>query len=392
MKVIFLSYGVANDYLAYAVLEMIKKEMRKFMSGEGIQIVNNYNNEEYSETVPKEVDIQLVSNVLATLESYNYSLTLLRQDPSYPKRLTGIIIVFEENVKQIIQLIRSNDKLTEVIIEVFTLEQSINNTENPFNMPVNVFAEYMLNKYAYNFYTEIINDPESTPEEIDEATNKRNEVAVKNQNIRSLYGILSDDYSYDMLVQFLLNPLNMTENDFIKYVLNKKIYKLDSEGYVISQEDLDRAYSENIELREIYLINDDIYSYEVLKQYLPNPLGMTSEDFLSYYNIKKDNVILLEQIDELILNGAPQSEITDIRQQIYLAEQPYRDNYFIMTGVDNEYNVICPEDMNYEDMKNIAEQGLLNIMDKLLFKINVSLNYNMGSLNGVNSKINFGEV
>jgi hypothetical protein len=188
---------------------------------------------------------------------------------------------------------------------------------------------------------------------------KREEADIENQNLRSLYGVLTDAYTYDMLVQFLPNPLGMPESDFITYVLNKKIYKLYSEGYDIPNEVLAEATEQNALLRVNYLIQEDIFSYDMIKEYLPNPLGMSTEDFIAYYTLKENN--LTEEDTE--------------------SEQVFRDKYYISDD----------EDLTAEEMREYVNQSLIDQDGRLLFKIQVSLHYLQGKLNSVSSNLNIQE-
>lgn len=396
-----MSYGIANEYLAYAIAEVARNEARKLLMNEGVKIISDA-----TETVDFIVaggsgtnneNLKFISNILNVLESYNYNMELLKQDPSNPDRLTSVIITFAENVKEIIELNRVDDKLSSVVISIYIKDDTMKDTANPFNMPTSVFTRYVFNKYKYKHYQEVFSDPASTQEQKDEAQVKMNEASIENQNLRNAYNISSDNYSYDDLAIFLPNPVAMLEADFIQYVLNKKIYVLYESGIAIPQEELDRAREENIELRTIYLIEEDVYSYTDLKKYIPNPLGMQKEDFLTYYEIKKANQAKLEEIQMLQNELAGESdeearaekeaEIIAIKQQIYESEQPLRDKYYIIVNVDEEYNVTSDEDMSYYELKEFIETNKIEDNEKLLFKIQVSLNYSMGVLNSVESKL-----
>lgn len=384
-----MGYGIANEYLAYVIAEIARNEARKFISGEGVYIINNINN---SASVPdsnniNNKNVQIIANVLNTLESYNYKLELLKQDPSDPDKLTSVVITFDENVKEIIELIRTDEKLNSVIISVYIKDDTIKDAENPFNMPTTVFIKYVFNKYKYAYYNNIFLDENSTPEQKEEAQQKMNEAHLENLNLRNLYNIPTDSYNYNDLAIFLPNPLGMMEDDFVKYVLNKKIYMLMQSGYNIPQEIVDTAINENVYLRESYLIPEDVYSYNDLKNYLPNPLGMTKEDFMEYYKIKTNNQEILEQIQKLQNEGADESEIIALKQQIYESEQPLRDKYYIIVEVDEKYNVTSDEDMSYEELKTFVETNKLEEDERLLFKIEVSLNYSRGKLDSVESKL-----
>ena len=359
-----MGFGIANEYIAYAIAELARKEVKKYLTNQGTQIINQYFSEDsgdYGDGSGTQVskDWKIISNVLATLESNNFDLKLLKDDPSNPNRLTGVLIVFEENVTQLIELNRAGGKLSEVIISVFIKEDTMYDIQNPFNMPANVFLKYMFNKYSIEYYTEIITNQDSTEEEKMEAMQKREVADIENQNLRSLYGVLTDGYTYDMLVQFLPNPLGMVEKDFITYVLNKKIYKLYSEGHDIPNEVLAEATEQNALLCVNYLIQEDIFSYDKIKEYLPNPLGMSTEDFIAYYTLKENN--LTEEDTE--------------------SEQVFRDKYYISDD----------EDLTAEEMREYVNQSLIDQDGRLLFKIQVSLHYLQGKLNSVSSNLNIQE-
>lgn len=358
-----MGFGIANEYIAYAIAELARNEAKKYFKNQGTQIINQYFAEDSGEVQSPETQVsrdwRIISNVLATLESHNYELKLLKDDPANPDRLTGVLVVFEENVTQLIELQRAGGRLSEVIISVFIKEDTMYDIQNPFNMPANVFLKYMFNKFAIDYYSEIISDPSSTPEEKAEALQKREEADIENQNLRSLYGVLTDAYTYSMLVQFLPNPLGMVEADFVRYVLNKKIYKLYGEGHDIPEPVVTAAMEENNQLRNNYLIGEDIYSYEMLKEYLANPLGMSTEDFIEYYRIKENNLTVEDP--ELILES----------------ELPYRQKYYISEE----------EDLTFEEMSEYANQILTKQEGRLLLKIQVSLNYVRGKLDSVRSEL-----
>lgn len=363
-----MGFGIANEYIAYAIAELARKETKKYLTNQGTQIINQYFNEgsdgsEGGTGTQVSKDWKIISNVLATLESNNFDLKLLKDDPSNPNRLTGVLIEFEENVTQLVELNRAGGKLSEVVISVFIKEDTMYDIQNPFNMPANVFLKYMFNKYSIKYHTEIITNQDSTEEEKMEAMQKREVADIENQNLRSLYGVLTDGYTYDMLVQFLPNPLGMVEEDFIAYVLSKKIYKLYSEGYDIPNEVLAEATEQNALLRVNYLIQEDIFSYDMIKEYLPNPLGMNTEDFLAYYTLKESN-----------LTGEDLESTAE-------AEQVFRDKYYILDE----------EDLTVEQMQEYVTQSLLDQDGRLLFKIQVSLHYLQGKLNSVKSSLNIQE-
>ena len=138
-----MGFGIANEYIAYAIAELARKEVKKYLTNQGTQIINQYFSEDSGDygggsgtQVSK--DWKIISNVLATLESNNFDLKLLKDDPSNLNRLTGVLIVFEENVTQLIELNRAGGKLSEVIISVFIKEDTMYDIQNPFNMPANV--------------------------------------------------------------------------------------------------------------------------------------------------------------------------------------------------------------------------------------------------------------
>lgn len=386
-----MSYGIANEYLAYAIAEVARNEARKLIKNEGAKIISDAT--EVTDfigvggTSTNNENLKFISNILNVLESYNYNMELLKQDRANPDRLTSVIITFAENVKEIIELNRTDDKLSSVIISIYIKDDTMKDTANPFNMPTSIFIKYVFNKYKYKYYQEVFSDPASTQEQKDEAQIKMNEASLENQNLRNAYNISSDNYSYDDLAIFLPNPVGMLEEDFIKYILNKKIYLLSVSGIDIPQETLNKAAEENVYLRSFYLIEEDVYSYEDLKKYLPNPLGMQKEDFLAYYEIKQSNQVKLEEIQRLQSEGADEAEIIAIKKQIYESEQPLRDKYYIIVNVDEEYNVTSDEDMSYYELKEFIETNKIEDNEKLLFKIQVSLNYAMGVLNSVESKL-----
>jgi hypothetical protein len=368
-----MGYGLANEYIAYAILDLARNETRKYLKDNGTYIINQQV-EDNVEVTPQEMERdnrKLIAAVLTTLESNNFKLKLNKN--ALTGKLDSILINFDENVKQLIELVRMNNKLASVVVSVFTVSDSMYTVVNPFNMPTEVFVQYMLNKYSIVYYTEVIANPESTPEEVTEAQEEIERADLANQNLRSLYGVLVDSYSYDALVQFLPNPLGMEERDFVTYMLNKKIWILHSEGLGIPADVLEQAIEDNARLRDTYRIERDLYHYDQLKEYLPNPLGMTTEDFFNYYDVKKIN---FEEYEEIMNDPeSTQEEIADVLEQAALREQPFKDKYFLV------------EDMDYAEMTAFIQENEIDMGDRLLFKIEVSLNYFMGKLETVESKM-----
>jgi hypothetical protein len=89
-----------------------------------------------------------------------------------------------------------------------------------------------------------------------------------------------------------INPLGMSEGDFLTYVRNKigwTHYNNISQDPDSTQQEKDYAetrkvfYSaQNDQLRSLYMLAGDIYSLNELCSYLDNPLTMSRDDFITY--------------------------------------------------------------------------------------------------------------
>lgn len=371
-----MGFGTSNEYIAYAILDLARDEVRRYLANQGSHIINQYieeaNEAPVNSSENEKDNTRLISAVLATLESNNFNLKLFKN--SVTNRLESILITFDENVKQLIELVRDGGKLSSVVISVFVVTDSMYTTANPFNMPTEVFIQYMFNRLTIQYYTDVLTDPDSTNEEKAEAQAEIDAAEIENQNLRSVYGVLVDSYDYDTLIQFLPNPLGMEERDFVTYMLNKKIWIIYNEGGDVSEEQYQEAIEDNTRLREKYRIKKDLYHYDQLKVYLPNPLGMTTQDFYDYYEAKK------QSLDDYEIVNNPDSaeeEIEDALERIAEREQPFRNRYYISQD----------EDMTYDEMTQFIEENKIDLSDRLLFKIEVSLNYFKGKLETVDSKM-----
>lgn len=343
--------GVNKEYLGVVVAEIVRSEIGKKLLSAG-----NYYDFSYQQLLSGEVDIPdskrevlLQTHVLNVLKSYNFELSVQRHTDN---RLSGVVVKFKEGVTLLLELIREGRRLSKVVSLIYVREERSLRTDNPLGLPPSVFTEYARNKYAWGYYDKIYNDPDSTQEEKDMAEHKMTEYGFANQSIRNVYGIASDDFTYGELIAFLPNPLMMTCNDLVTYVLNKKIAKLYFEGsdFDISEEDFQAASATNQALRDYYMVEEDIYSYEMLRDYISNPLGMTADDFIEYVSIKSE--------DE---GGG----------------QELRNKYFISQE----------EDMTYDELSAFILENPVGEEDRLLFKTEVSLAYKKGRFSGAKSEL-----
>ena len=64
-----MGFGIANEYIAYAIAELARKETKKYLTNQGTQIINQYFNEGSDDSeggtgTQVSKDWKIISNVL----------------------------------------------------------------------------------------------------------------------------------------------------------------------------------------------------------------------------------------------------------------------------------------------------------------------------------------
>lgn len=364
------SWGSPNEMIIFPIVELIRKEVKQLIA-KGDITADSFIGGGSNILVQKDEStrkIEYNSSLLAILESNDYELVLEKSNPDRPNQLTGVIIDFG-SVKEIINLIRENNKLSYVKINVILREPIETVLTNPFGMSGTDYASYIRNKRLWIYYNDIYTNEESTPEDISAAAIKMNFYHVLNEQLRSIYNV-ETDLSYDVLLSYLNNPLGMNMYDFIEYMLNKWIWTTDHP--LINEDIKEEAHEKNEALREEYGIKEDVGTYDDYKEYLPNPLGMHEIDFTEYMKLKKEYLSL----DPNNVDDAARIPINEAEREALLNKYYIYDNY------------------NYEELEEYLKADDDDLFkEKTLLRIITTLNYDDdGKLIGVSSKTYEGET
>ncbi len=307
-----MGFGSFGEYMIFPIIDIVRKEirnqiMRGELSLETLQSHGIQNKNVLHQTEKTEKNIIYEGALLTRLESNDFDLTLEKNDPSNPNRLTGVVIKYGEDLWQTISLIRFGGKLTNVKITVTLREPISDIITNPFGMGGSHFVEYVRNKRILIHYDTVASDPESSPEEVHKAETRIIFLENRNQEIRNLYGIpIERDLYYHSLAEYIDNPLGMESVDFLRYCLNIRTWWAEE----ATQEEKEEAHQSSIALREKYNISEEdtaVFQYEDLKGFMANPLGMFSDEFTEYVANREElsyldttNPSHQDRIDELV--------------------------------------------------------------------------------------------
>ena len=381
-------FGATNEYMIFPILDIVNKEIKKALASDSVNRLIQQVNSGGQDYVPdpgssESGDIIYDRNLLNALESNDYEVTFEKNDPSNTKLLTAIIIKYGETLMQKINLIRANNKLSAVRINIIRRQSIAESTANPYNMSAKDFVEYVRNKRKWSHYMAIAADEENTPEQIEEAQRRMDFIEVRNTQLRNLYMVDPlDDLPYDELIKFLSNPLAMDKIDFLLYMKNKRIAVREHPD--ITDAMVTQAGLDNSKIRERYVIDEDVYTYEELKPFLPNPVGLQDADFLRYLENKAEWVELVEEtIPDKEAEIAAESDpvvkaeleqelevLLTLKANIEERNQEIRDANFVVvggtvTGFNDDYNSLTPyipkDDSLYE------EKMLFNILISLIY-------------------------
>lgn len=359
-----MSWGSNNEYFIFPIIDLVQKEVKSMIS-RGIITQDSFispgdtliHKDERNNT------IEYNTNLLSRLESNDYTLTLEKNDPDNPNKLTGVVIDFGGDLREVISLIRENNKLMNVKIALIIKEPMTSVIPNPLGMSGTDYVEYLLNKRYWTYYRDIYDDENSTPEAKNNALIKMTFYNTRNDELRRRYSV-EDNLPYEELIKYVPNPLGMTVYDYVRYVHNKWIYI--SPHPAKTQEDVERAILENQQLRDTYFIAEDIGEYAEFAQYLPNPLCMQPDVFERYMRLRAEFLTLTDP--ELI--AANEAERRAMLDELFIVE----DNY------------------TYEELTQYLQSSQEEYLEKMLLKIVISLHYNVeGKFIGVTSETQEGE-
>jgi len=356
-----MSWGSQNEFLIFPIIELIDKEIKRLMLQGELSISNL---ERYSSLqnpnivfsqVTNQTNIQ-VRQALSLLESNDYKLSLKKDEEG---KLQNVEIRYTDDIRALIELVRQSGKLSLVRVNLLSKEEMKDEVSNPFGMMKIDFFEYVRNKYLWERYNEIYTDDSQPQEKRDKAKQRMDELHARNGELRNKYGVKEEnDLSYEELKGLVPNIMCMDEYDFIEYCRNMRWWFATD-----SQEEKDEAHQRNVELRQKYNIAEEdaaMFKLEDVKDDLPNPLGMHTEDFKTYVENR-------EKIEEAV-------EITDEIQALMEINQKLLQEYYI----EDTYTL--------DELKQyLVSESEDN--EVLLLQIEISLSYNKeGKLENVESK------
>lgn len=365
-----MGWGSNNELMIFPIIDIIRKEVKNMIRNGTITLdeilETPQGNNLYVATDNSSKQVNITGNLLTRLESNDFELTLEKNDPSKPNMLTGVVITFGDDLKQVINLLRQDNKLAYVKTSVILLEKSTEKIQNPYSMSGGDFVEYVRNKKVWMYYKNISEDESKSQQERDNARTKMEYLNVRNQELRNLYGIPdSADMPYEDLVKYIPNPLGMEMYDFIEYVKNIRCYMSPN----ATQEQKDKAHEDNVALRIKYVIPEEdsgAFPYEELVQYLPNPLGMHHDDFVAYVKNRQEYL----ELDPSNPEHADDILRIEIENKNLLEKYFTEDTYLL--GELEEY----------------LERNTAVYEERVLLQIVISLTYNKdGKLERVKSEV-----
>lgn len=361
-----MAWGSNNEMMIFPIIDIVRREIKSMLRNGAITLEDIIESPQGNTTYitgDNSTEVTINGNLLTKLESNDFELTLEKNDPNRPSLLTGVIISYGEELKQVISLLRQNNKLAFVKTAIVLREKVVEKIANPYGMSGGDFIEYVRNKKVWLANKEVYEDTSKTESERNSAYLKMTYLETRNQELRNLYGITVDVYYTDLL-KYMPNPLGMAVYDFIEYLKNARCWNSTS----ATEDQKNEAHDANVALRTKYSILEEdswVFSYDELKTYLLNPLGMHEDDFTDYVTNRQIYVTLDSNSVE------DQGEIIriDTENSALLAK------YFI----EDTYTV--------DELISYLEANTANYEEKVLFRIVVTLNYNSnGKLGGVKSE------
>jgi hypothetical protein len=398
--------GSTSEMLIFPILEIVNKEVQKALNGTQLaKLIESVNNSTGSGYIsdPGEGNNNIVydKNVLNALESNDYEVTFEHKDPSNPKLLTAVVLMFGQFLKEKVNLIRTGSKLTSVKIVVMKIEPISEITPNPYGMSGLDFAEYVRNKRKWEYYMHIQADTSNSQEVRDNAKQQMNYAEIRNEELRNVYMIdpLSD-LPYDELLKYLQNPLAMDKTDFVLYMRNLRIALKEHPDVTTAM--VTKASDDNKKLRARYFIEEDdnTYTYKELKKFLPNPPGFTDEDFVTYVTNKENyiklNTVTVPDLEAKIAAETDPVKLVDLQKELDAAKAQMQqiveenvglrnDNFALIdsptTGWDDSLDKLKPYLPKPADV--YSEKVLFNILISLIYDSNGKLD-KVTSVTGVN--------
>jgi hypothetical protein len=361
-----MAWGSNNELMIFPIIDIVRREIKSMLRSGSITLEDiiespQGNGSYISEDNSTEVTIN--GNLLTKLESNDFELTLEKNDPNRPGLLTGVIISFGDELKQVISLLRQNNKLAFVKTAIILREKAIEKIANPYGMSGGDFIEYVRNKRIWLANKAVYEDANKTESERNIAYLKMTYLETRNQELRNLYGITVDVYYTDLL-KYLPNPLGMSVYDFIEYMKNARCWN----SATATEAQKTEAHDANVALRAKYgILEEDAwaFTYDELKVFLLNPLGMHEDDYTDYVANRQKYITLDPNNTE---------DLGEINR-INVDNQALLDRYY------------TTDTYTLEELSGYLEANTTNYEEKVLFRILVSLNYNQsGKLVGVKSE------
>lgn len=337
-----MSWGSNNELMIFPIIEIVRKEIKNMINNGQITLDQIYDSADavggskiYSSLDKSTTNIVYNTELLAKLESNDFELVLEKNDTEKPNMLTGVIISFGTTLKEVISLIRQNGKLTNVKIAIVLREATNEKLSNPLGMSMRDYCEYVRNKKAWRYYTDLLESGTASQEDINKANIRIPFLEARNSELRSVYGLEdSRDMTIDDYMKYMPNALGMDTYDFVEYMRNARCWDFPE----ATQDEKNTAHEANIALRAKYVIPEDDYAsygtYEQLATKLPNPMGMHFNDFITYLDNIQEKVVLdpndPEDVSRMLAielenNDLVRRYYTEHNYDINLLES-YRDN------------------------------------------------------------------
>lgn len=203
-------HGATNDYLVFAIVDIIRKEISRMIDTGSVDFTGGGNS--YTSVNQTNGSTYIIyKQALEALNSNDYTLELLKNDESNPNQLTGVKITYNEKIYSLLTLIRLNGKLSQVKDSLIIVEDH-GEPNNPYGMSNDDFTAYVVNKG-------IIEDPGATQEAFDTA-------AAENLALRQKYNV-ADLYVYADILPFIEGMVHDYVEKVILQVLISLNYNVD---------------------------------------------------------------------------------------------------------------------------------------------------------------------
>jgi hypothetical protein len=381
-----MSYGSQNELIIFPIIDLIRTEIRKMIktgdiASEDIQsraMANNvFSNITSTNNYTKTVNY---SNILSMLESNDYDLTMERKDTLFPKRLTGVLIKYSEFLASQITLNRDGSKLAGVTITVVAREPSNNMVSNPLGITADDYIKFVRNGIMWTYLNNtVVHSDSSTDLEKQDAAIRMSQLHVSNDEIRNRYGLKDAQIpKVEELLKYMPNPLAMDDIDYIDYCTAKWIWLNGVNFPGITQSIKDEAHSKAVTLRNKYGIVGETQDFYYLIKYTSYNKDITP---IINYPLHPDDLVALYNLKKKITDPATDpSEIQGLQD-----EKLAVGNKYYIAGWQNS-------EMTWELLEPHLPKDTTEYTERTILKINISLNYNQGKLEGVKSEIVEGDA